>query len=278
MKPGIIVHGGAGFSQGKNYSKHIKYLESIAKLGAGYLKAGTSSLSAVEMVVKHIENSGLFNAGSGAVFQMDNVKRMDASIMFGKDRSFGAVAGIEKVKNPISIAAKLMEEENNMLVGLGATEYALKHDFPTQTSSIKSRIKHETVGAVALDNFGYLAAATSTGGLRGTGQRVGTRSNMMKGRVGDSPIIGAGTYASRYAAASGTGHGEAFIRMCTAKTACDLVESGRSPKYAANKVIKLMEKQFGKEYGYGGIIIIDNKGNIGVSYNTKLMLWVYCHS
>lgn len=277
MKSGIVVHGGAGFKKNRDFSRHLDFLKNVAKEGADSLNNDASSVDAVEMVVKLIEDSGIFNAGSGAVLQSDGIRRMDASIMYGRDRSFGAVAGIEKVKNPISVTRRLMGEENNMLAGPGATDYALKHDFPLEASSIDSRIEHETVGAVALDKSGYLAAATSTGGLRTIGQGMGTKSNMMKGRVGDSPIIGAGTYATRFAGASCTGHGESFIKMCTAKTACDLVERRRTAQYAADEVIRLMERELGKEYGWGGIILMDRKGRIGVAYNSELMLHAYCH-
>ncbi len=226
----LVIHGGAGTILRENLSteieqKYISKLKEALLVGADVLKSGGSSLDAVTETILVLEDSPLFNAGKGAVFTAEGVNEMDASIMDGRDLNAGAVAGVKTIKNPIMAARAVMENSPHVLLtGAGADTFALHQGLtivdPTyffterrweSYKKVKAKKeqgeKHGTVGAVALDLQGNLAAATSTGGM----------TYKMKGRVGDSPIIGAGTYAdNNTCAVSATGHGEYFIRNVVA--------------------------------------------------------------
>ena len=273
---GLIVHGGAGSFSGLDENTLNSYKSGIDQaLAAGYevLEQGGSSLDAVTSAVIILEDLPLFNAGKGSVYTEIDTQEMDSSIMDGKSGKGGAVAGVSKVKNPIALARKVMEEtEHVMLIGKGAEKFAKEVGVvlvdPSYFYSEKNlnRVRKSkkdkklgTVGAAALDQYGNLSAATSTGG----------RTNKMTGRVGDSPILGAGTWAqNELCAVSGTGHGEYFMRLLTAADVCKLMEySGLSLEEASNSVVhKLTES--GAE---GGIISIDSHGNISAVFNTKAM-------
>ena len=301
---GLIIHGGAGvISKGSLTAEKEK--EFRDKLGeavlAGYkaLQAGRSSLDAVEVAIKILEDSPLFNAGKGAVFTNDGKNELDASIMFGTDQSAGAVAGLCRVKNPISLARAVMEKsEHVMMIGDGAEKFAAEQKielvdpkyFWTQhrwdalqkvlkeEAEKKGKVKSETekssseepanrfgtVGAVALDKDGNLAAGTSTGGM----------TNKKYGRVGDAPIIGAGTYANNETCAvSATGWGEFFIRIGVARDVCAQMEYRALPiQNAADLVIKQKLQRMG---GDGGVIAMDRFGNMGVSFNSEGMYRAY---
>ena len=243
-------------------------------LNAGYsiLDKGGTSLDAVEATIRIMENSELFNAGKGAVFTNAGTNELDASIMDGSDLKAGALARVRTVKNPISAARKVMEETwHVMLSGDGADKFAKEQGldivdpnyFYTQRrwdSLKKIQVeKHGTVGCVALDKHGNLAAGTSTGGL----------TNKRWGRVGDSPIIGAGTYANNQTCAvSGTGQGEYFIRGNVAYDVSAIMEyKGKSVGEAAQNVIRKLSDKGGN----GGIITMDSKGNISMPFNTAGM-------
>jgi beta-aspartyl-peptidase (threonine type) len=249
-------------------------------------------LDAIEIALKILEDSPLFNAGKGAVFTADGTNELDASIMDGKNLGAGAVAGLKRVKNPISLARAVMEKSPHvMLIGEGAEKFALTQSIElvepsyfftqprwdslqrimkeegTKTSSDIGRLpenKFGTVGAVALDRDGNLAAGTSTGGM----------TNKKWGRVGDAPIIGAGTYANNESCAvSATGWGEYFIRLGVAKEICTLVEYRALPvQQAADIVIKQKLQKLG---GDGGVIVLDKFGNIGISFNSEGMYRAY---
>jgi beta-aspartyl-peptidase (threonine type) len=218
-----------------------------------------------------MEDSPLFNAGKGSVFSETGENEMDAAVMNGIDLSAGAVAGVRTIKNPILAARKVMEESKHvLLVRDGAEKFAREHGiemadpsyFFTQKryDALIRAQKHGTVGAVALDKAGNLAAATSTGGM----------TNKMTGRVGDTPIIGAGTYANnKTCAVSATGHGEFFIRYTVAHDISALMEyKGLTLAEAANEVIfvKLLRVN-----GNGGIIAVDKDGNYTMAFNTSGM-------
>ena len=275
----IVVHGGAGTILKKNMSdeKERLYKEKLKEaISIGYqiLKDGGSSLDAVEQTILILENSPLFNAGKGAVFTHEMKNELDASIMDGSNLNAGAVAGVTVIKNPIKAARAVMEEsEHVLLAGKGAESFAIAQNldtvnpsyFYTETSanSLNRRIeneKHGTVGCVALDINGNLAAGTSTGGM----------TNKKWGRIGDSPIIGAGTYANnKTCAVSCTGWGEFYIRGVVAHDISAMMEyGGLSLKKAAQKVVNEKLTQLG---GTGGIIAIDQKGNIVMEFNTKGM-------
>lgn len=243
--------------------------------GEAVLKTGGSALDAVMASVIVMEDSPLFNAGKGSVFSETGKNEMDAAIMNGKDLSAGAVAGVRTIKNPIIAARKVMEESKHvMLVRDGAEKFAREHGVEIVDTSyffdqkrydaLLNVQKHGTVGAVALDKSGNLAAATSTGGM----------TNKMTGRVGDTPIIGAGTYANnKTCAVSATGHGEFFIRYTVAHDISALMEyKSLTLKKAASEVI------FGKLLpvkGNGGIIAVDKDGNFEMIFNTSGMFRGY---
>ena len=275
----IVIHGGAGTILKKNMSdeKERLYKEKLKEaISIGYqiLKDGGSSLDAVEQTILILENSPLFNAGKGAVFTHDMKNELDASIMDGSNLNAGAVAGVTIIKNPIKAARAVMEESEHVLLGgKGAESFAIAQNIDTvnpsyfytekSANSLKRRIKNEkhgTVGCVALDINGNLAAGTSTGGM----------TNKKWGRIGDSPIIGAGTYANnKTCAVSCTGWGEFYIRGVVAHDISAMMEyGGLSLKEAAQKVVHEKLTQLG---GTGGIIAIDQKGNIAMEFNTKGM-------
>jgi len=270
----IAIHGGAGTITRKNMTpgKENAYrskLKETLNVGYSILNKGGTSLDAVEATIRIMENSELFNAGKGAVFTNAGTNELDASIMDGRNLKAGAVARVKTVKNPISAARKVMEETwHVMLSGDGADKFAKEQGldivdpnyFYTQRrwdSLKKIQVeKHGTVGCVALDKHGNLAAGTSTGGL----------TNKRWGRVGDSPIIGAGTYANNQTCAvSGTGQGEYFIRGNVAYDVSAIMEyKGKSVGEAAQNVIRKLSDKGGN----GGIITMDSKGNISMPFNT----------
>lgn len=246
-------------------------LQEALDSGEAILKSGGTAMDAVTASIVVMEDSPLFNAGKGAVFSETGENEMDAAVMSGKDLSAGAVAGVRIVKNPILAARKVMEESPHvLLVRDGAEKFAAEHGceiaepsyFFTQRrwDALMRAREHGTVGAVALDRSGNLAAATSTGGM----------TNKMTGRVGDTPIIGAGTYANNNTCAiSATGHGEFFIRYTVAHDISALMEyKGLSLAEAANEVIfdKLLPVG-----GDGGVIGVDKDGNYTMTFNSSGM-------
>jgi len=291
----IAIHGGAGtiLKSTMTPEKELAYktgLQDAIEAGESILKNGGSAFDAVESAIIQLENNPLFNAGKGAVFTNTGKHEMDASIMNGRDLMAGAVAGVEGVKNPISLARAVMEQsEHVLLTGNGAMDFAkkvnasfeneeyffvqLRYDQLQQAKQSNSMIldhtedkiehgekKFGTVGCVALDLQGNLAAGTSTGGM----------TNKKFGRVGDSSIIGAGTYANNNTCAiSCTGHGELFIRSVVAYDISCLMEyKNLSLKEACDIVV--MDKLV-KIGGEGGLIALDAKGNIVLPFNSEGM-------
>lgn len=286
-KFGIVIHGGAGTINKENISpeKEEAYKSKLNEaLLTGYkiLEFGGSSLDAIETVIKIMENSPLFNAGKGAVFTEEGTIELDVSIMDGKTLSAGAAAALKHVKNPITLARKIMENSPHvMLTGKGAEKFAKEQNLEMvdqeyfytkerwdalqreKAKEQKSKEKHGTVGAVALDMNGNIAAGTSTGGM----------TNKKWGRVGDSPIIGAGTYANNNTCGvSGTGHGEYFIRLGIAKDISALMEyKGLTLQQAAEEVINKLTDLGGT----GGVIALDKNGNVAMPFNTSGMYRAY---
>ena len=283
----IAIHGGAGTLSRSEMSadQEKEYLAGLNEsLEAGYavLSKGGASLDAVIAAVRVLEDNPLFNAGRGAVLNRDGVAELDASVMDGKTLGAGAVTGLQHVKNPIELARLVMDKSPHvMLVGAGAEEFArlqgvemVSNEYfrtPARQKQLERHLRGAvvreneleafgTVGAVALDLSGNLAAATSTGGM--TGKRWG--------RVGDSPIIGAGTYANNASCAvSATGHGEYFIRTVVAHDICARVEYLKEPlAQAVDKVLNGRMKQLG---GNGGVISIDTRGEIVLEFNSEGM-------
>ena len=288
---GIAIHGGAG-TIAKNEltaEKETAYrsaLEEALRVGHAVLAKGGTSLDAVEMTVRSLEDCPLFNAGKGAVFCADGSFELDASIMYGKDLSAGAVAGVKGIANPISLARKVFEKTQHvMLAGKGAMEFAKSIGVPEMPDSYfhtehryqqwqdlvgtdtialdhgsKKKKSLGTVGAVAYDTQGNVAAATSTGGM----------TNKAFSRLGDTPVIGSGTYANdKTCAISCTGHGEFFLRAVVAYDISCLMEyAGMSLEEACRKVVNEKLVEFG---GEGGLIAVDSKGNICLPFNSEGM-------
>jgi len=288
----IVIHGGSGTitkvrMTGEKEAEIRAVLEASIRAGHKVLLEGAPGTEAVKAAINVMENSPLFNAGKGAVYNAAGDHEMDASIMEGKGLNAGAVASVSHIRNPIDLALKVMtESEHVMLMGEGAEEFARQHGFEMmdpawfgtefrwqQLQRIKAREIAETetdkedqqdrwfstVGAVALDRHGNLAAGTSTGGT----------SNKRWGRVGDSPIIGAGTYASNNGCAvSATGNGEYFIRHVVAYNICNRVELGTPLSDAADTVVNDI---LVKAEGEGGAIAIDRAGNIATPFNSEGM-------
>lgn len=268
---GIVIHGGAGtLINDKNYDAYLKKLEEAVDLGYDILERGGTSLEAIEAVIVVLENSPLFNAGKGSVTNSRGDFELDASIMDGKELKAGAVAGLKSIKNPIKAAKFVMQKTPHvLLVGDNAENLLLQNGFKkmdkkyfmsdASTLAFKES-KYGTVGAVALDQYGNLAAGTSTGGMQGK----------LPGRVGDSPIIGAGTYAdNQYAAVSCTGHGEFFIRNVVAyDVIAQMKYKNSNLQEACNEIIK---NKLVKQGALGGLIAIDKEANISTSFNTTLM-------
>ncbi len=297
---GIVIHGGAGTILKKNMTpeKEAAYnavLERAVRVGHKILKNGGSSLDAVEKTINMLEDSPLFNAGKGAVFTHEGKNELDASIMDGQTLNAGAVAGVTTVKNPIDLARAVMENSEHVMFARKGAEFFAKQQgielvdpsyFHTDSRmrALKRAIEREkvemdhddgkaffydesikdskygTVGCAALDKDGNLAAGTSTGGM----------TNKRWGRVGDSPIIGAGTYANNNTCAvSSTGWGEYFIRGMVAYDISAMMEyKGSSLQEAASEVIQDKLTKLG---GTGGIIAIDHDGNVAMEFNTAGM-------
>lgn len=269
----IALHGGAG-SAPKNMTKEqvtnyeTELLKSL-EIGKQMLENGSSALDAVQAVVISLENNSMFNAGKGAVKNTEGIHELDAAIMDGSNLKAGAVAGIRDVKNPIKAARLVMDSTAHvLLIADGASVFAkqmgleiVDNSYFSVDEKIKQQSDKGTVGCVALDVYGNLAAATSTGGMSGK----------KWGRVGDVPIIGAGTYANNNTVAvSGTGHGELWIRRVVAYDISALVEyKGLSLEEAANEVIFNKISPMGGSGG--GIIAVDKNGNISLVFNTSLM-------
>ncbi|MDI1442618.1 isoaspartyl peptidase/L-asparaginase [Polyangium sp. 6x1] len=300
---GIAIHGGAGVIDRAKLSAEREaemraVLTASLEAGHGILAKGGSSLDAVTAAIRILEDSPLFNAGKGAVFTHEGTNELDAALMNGHTREAGAVAGLRHVRNPIALARAVMEKSPHvMMMGEGAERFAEQEGLelvpesyfyteerwqalqralaaekekkaePEQQGKQQSfwespagrEYKFGTVGAVALDQAGHLAAGTSTGGM----------TNKRFGRVGDSPIIGAGTYADEGCAVSATGHGEYFIRYTVARDVCARAAySGMKLGAAADRVVMDVLVKAG---GEGGIIAMDVQGNVAMPFNSKGM-------
>ena len=282
----ILVHGGAGDVAPTQERAYVEGCERAAAEGAKLLAAGGSALDAVQRAVEVLESEPLFNAGTGACLDSDGHIALDASIMDGRELRAGAVCALPAFEHPIAIARRVMETTPHVLLAAeGAARFAVTQGFvrADEASMITdvAREKWEaarakgtteswagglpstsggTVGAVARDRSGHVAGATSTGGM----------VNKLVGRVGDSPIVGAGTYADDEAGAcSTTGHGEAMIRVCLAKTAVDGLRA-RAPEQVSREAVALMHRRTAQT---GGLIVVAHDGSMGLARTTRTMSW-----
>jgi L-asparaginase / beta-aspartyl-peptidase len=311
MPLALIVHGGAWAIPDDEVAAHQAGCRQALDAGWRVLLAGGAALDAVEAAVRVLEDAPIFDAGVGSVLNRDGDVELDAAIMDGATLRSGAVAAVRRVRNPVTLARRVLESQVVLLVAEGAERFAVQagvllcdpaelivereykrwqellqqESFRTQdafvarpggqeadgdethplTRSPAHPLTHpsDTVGAVALDQYSHLAAATSTGGT----------ANKPPGRVGDSPLIGCGLYADDLTGGcSSTGWGESIIKVLLAKTATDLVGAGHNPMAAAGMAIDILARRVA---GYGGCILIDGRGRVGLAFNTPRMAYAY---
>lgn len=272
--PVMVVHGGAWYIPPRLHAAYQEGCRRAALLGWECLTHGGSALDAVEAAVASLENETTYDAGRGSYFNAADEVEMDAIIMDGRTLTFGAVAAIQHVPNPVRVARLVMERTpHHFIVGQGATAFAREMGLLVTDPELavgKRELEEEewtppgdTVGAVALDLSGNLAVATSTGGT----------PNKRPGRVGDSPLVGAGAYADNLAGAAGaTGSGEHLMRVVISKAACDRMAAGMSAQQAAEEAIRLLQSRVN---GYGGLIAIDREGRVGLAHNTPNLAYAY---
>lgn len=288
MKPSIIVHGGAWNIPARLVEPNIRGCSKAVSSGNDIMESGGSSLDAVEQAVRVMEEDPSFNAGVGSVLNQAGEVEMDAVFMDGRRLSTGAVAALKHIRHPVSVARKVMEDnEVSFLVGEGALTFALAHGFKEvdneqllvgselkdyreflRTGRLKTRRHYsgsemDTVGACAVDRDGHVACATSTGGT----------PRKPPGRVGDSPIIGSGAYADDLVgAASATGWGERIMSVVLAKSALDSLETAKDPMTACKIGIQMLAERV---EGYGGIIMVSRDGRVGYHHNSPRMAFAF---
>ena len=273
----IIVHGGAGEWQEDPDRLQLARTacEAAARAGQAVLLDGASALDGAEVAVRVLEDCPVLDAGRGSYPNARGEIEMDAMIMDGRTLDIGAVAAIQRMLYPVSLARELLDVDGtNFLVGPGAEAFADSIGFPrcshndllvdsATLNSMKSSPTNDTVGAAALDRSGNIAAATSTGGTRAK----------LPGRVGDSPLVGSGAYADNLTAGvSATGRGETLMKIMISKQVCDFVAAGLSAKDACQAAIRLLERRV---QGTGGLIAVDAHGRVGFAYNTFAMPYAY---
>jgi beta-aspartyl-peptidase (threonine type) len=297
-RPVIVVHGGAGTWQPERSQPGLEGVKRAAKNGFEILERGGNAVDSVMEAVAVMEDDGAFNAGYGSSLNMEKSVEMEASIMDGKTLQAGATGLLKDIKNPVRLARIVMEKTDHVfVVGEGAEKLARIFNLERRNPISELRLKYyeqqkkalvdgkselpkladlvktypeifnlETVGAVALDKDGNVAAATSTGGF----------PLKLPGRIGDSPLIGCGTYADNNAGAcSATGVGEIAIRLVLAKTVCNHMENGKTAQEAVELAIKLVNKRILASYNHMGLISIDVHGGVGAAHNSPNMCWAY---
>ena len=285
--PVLVVHGGAWAIPDEMIDAHLNGVRNAAAAGWRALERGGSAVDAVEEAVVVMENDETFDAGRGSFLNRDGKVQLDAFIMEGATLRGGGVGGVERLRNPIRAARKILSESPHVyFVAEGAERFAAEHGIelcqnedlviPREVERLREcqahatealpdlfapTISHDTVGAVALDYEGNIAAATSTGGTL----------NKAPGRLGDSSLIGCGCYAdNQSAAASTTGWGEPIMKLVLAKWAADRVESGSQPAWVAAEAMNYLKQRLN---GHGGIILLDAQGRLGIAHNTPRMAW-----
>src|SRR4030042_2691754 len=297
QKPTIVVHGGAGTWQPERSQGGVQGVMEAAETGLDILKSGGAAIDSVVEAVVVMENKGVFNAGYGSSLNIEKTIEMEASVMDGRTLQAGAAGLLHDVKNPVRLARIVMDKTDHILVvGDGAEKLAKLYNLERRNPVTELRLRYyedqkkqllegkfelprltdlakqhpelfnlETVGAVAVDRNGNVAAATSTGGF----------PLKLPGRIGDSPLIGCGTYADNQAGAcSATGVGEVAIRLVLAKTVCDHIENGKPPEEAVETAINVVNKRI-RSYSSMGLIAIDTQGRFGAAHNSPNMCWAY---
>jgi beta-aspartyl-peptidase (threonine type) len=296
-KPVIAVHGGAGTWPQEHSQPALKSVKAAAQIGYEALQAGGTAVDAVVEAVASMEDSGNFNAGAGSALNLEKRVEMEASVMDGATLRAGAAALLSDVRNPVRLARVVMDETDHVfVVGRGAEQLARAFKLETRspTESVRAVNQYEaqlnalhqgkgelpklaelakahqeifqleTVGAVALDADGNVAAATSTGGF----------PLKLAGRIGDSPLIGCGVYAdNRSGACSATGVGEVAIRLVVAKAVCDRIENGRTPQEAAEETVALVKRRVSGVYNDMGFIVLDVQGRVGAAHSSPNLCW-----
>lgn len=297
-KPVIVVHGGAGTWQPERSQAGLEGVRRAAKMGFDILKNGGNAVDSVIEAVSFMEDDGVFNAGYGSSLNIEKGIEMEAAVMDGKTLNAGAVGLLKDVRNPVRLAKIVMEKTDHVfVVGKGAEKLARIFNLERRNPLTKLRLRYyedqkralfdgkfelpklhdlvknypelfelETVGAVALDKDGYVAAATSTGGF----------ALKFPGRIGDSPSIGCGTYADNQAGAcSASGVGEIAIRLVLAKTVCNYMESGKTANEAVEMAVRLVNKKMSFTYNRIGLIAVDTHAGFGVAHNSPNICWAY---
>jgi len=285
--PILVVHGGAWAMPDDMVEAHIRGVQNAMAAGWHVLEHGGSSLDAVEEAVVIMEDDETFDAGRGSFLNRDGKVQLDALIMDGATLRAGGVGCVEHLRNPVRAARKILSESPHVyFVGEGAERFAAEHAIPlcknedliipreierlrqyqaTQHGNdlFAPTISHDTVGAVALDRDGNIAAATSTGGTL----------NKAPGRLGDSSLVGCGCYADNESAAvSTTGWGEPIMKLVLAKWTADRIAAGNLPEWAAQEAMNYLKQRLN---GHGGIIVLDPRGHFGIAHNTPRMAWAY---
>ncbi|MBV9479437.1 MAG: isoaspartyl peptidase/L-asparaginase [Acidobacteria bacterium] len=284
--PVLVVHGGAWAIPDDMVEAHVNGVRQAAGVGWRVLERGGSALDAVEEAVVVMENDETFDAGRGSFLNREGKVQLDALIMEGLTLRAGGVGCVERIRNPIRAARKILSDSPHVyLVAEGAEQFAREHGLalcrnedliiPREIERLRNlqarlglepnlfveKTSVDTVGAIALDRGGNLAAATSTGGTL----------NKAPGRLGDSSLIGCGCYAdNESAAASTSGWGEPIMKLVLAKWSTDRVRSGSVPEWAAKEAISRLEERL---QGHGGIILLDHEGRVGIAHNTPRMAW-----
>ncbi len=280
----IVVHGGAWAIPDDEWEAHQAGCRAAARAGWDVLARGGPAMDAVEAAVRILEDDPTFDAGTGSHLNTDGVVELDAGMMDGRTLDVGAVAGVQTIRNPITLARRVLESPHALLIGAGAERFAREAGIaecrPEELVIARERTiwescranpalaeeffapRGDTVGAVALDQDGGIAAGTSTGG----------KKYKRPGRVGDSPLVGSGFYAdSLLGGASSTGDGEAILRIVMAKRAVDALIRDRDPQVVATETIAYLARRVN---GRGGLILLDRHGRVGAAFNTPRMAWV----